>query len=185
MEDERIIELYFQRSEEAIAQTDAKYGRLCRSIAWNILNSAEDGEECVSDAYLAVWNSVPPKRPQGLAAFLGRITRNLALKRYEHLSAAKRNPQAVCSLEELSECVSGRESIESELENRRIEQAVNDFLRRQKPEKRAVFLRRYWYFDSIDDICVRFGFSQSKTASLLYQMRRKLKEYLESEGIEL
>ena len=185
MDDSDIIELYWQRSEDAITETDKKYGRLCRYIAMNILANTEDGEECVSDAYLGAWNSIPDKRPNKFSAFLGKITRNLALKKYEYISAAKRNPDAVCSLSELEECVSGRDCIETELENKRIEKAVSDFLWQLEEEKRAVFIRRYWYFEPVASICERSGFSSSKVTSMLYHVRLKLKTHLESEGIAL
>lgn len=185
MEDRQIIELYWDRVEDAIRETDAKYGRLCRYIVQNILASPEDSEECVNDTWLGLWNAIPPQRPSRFSAFVGRITRNLALKRFDYLTAAKRCPEAVCSLEELGDCVSGRASVEDELENRRIEEAIDAFLRSLGEEKRTVFLRRYWYFDSIERICRRTGYSQSKVKSMLYHTRQKLRDYLESEGIEV
>lgn len=185
MEDTRIIELYWARVEDAIGETAVKYGRFCLRIARNILRSREDSEECVNDTYLAAWNAIPPERPERFSAFIGRITRNLALKRYEYLTAEKRNPEAVCSLDELDDCVSGRETVESELENRRIETAIDDFLRRQDREKRRTFILRYWYFESIAEISVRTGCSQSKVRSELFRLRCQLGDYLESEGIEL
>ena len=178
MEDKAIIELYWRRDEDAIRQTEQKYGRLCRTIAGNILASREDCEECVNDTWLGLWGAIPPKRPYRLSAFAGRITRNLALKRYAYLSAARRNPEAVCSLEELGECVSGADCVESELESRRVRQALNDFLWSQEEDKRLVFLRRYWYFDGIGEICRRTGYSPGKVKSMLYQTRKKLRTYL-------
>jgi len=183
MEDSKIIELYWARSEEAIRETAAKYGKLCRYIARNILANAQDGEECVNDTYLGAWNSIPPQKPNKFSAFISRITRNLALKKYEHISAAKRNPEAVISLTELEDCVSGQDCVENELENRRIEKAISDFLWQLDIEKRTVFIRRYWYFEPIDSICKRCGSSHSKVTSMLYYTRQKLREYLESEDI--
>lgn len=183
MDDWKIIELYWERKEEAIKETSLKYGGLCTHIAGNILASYEDREECMNDTYFAVWNAIPEERPDIFSAFIGRITRNLALKRYEYLSAAKRNPAAVTSLGELEECISGTESVESEIEKRHIENTINKFLWRQSEEKRTVFIRRYWYFDSIESICKYTGFTQSKVKSMLYEMRKKLKKYLESEGV--
>jgi RNA polymerase sigma-70 factor (ECF subfamily) len=151
----------------------------------NILRSNEDSEECVNDTYLGAWNAIPPQKPNKFSAFISRITRNLALKKYEYVSAAKRNPEAVISLTELEECVSGQDFVETELENKRIEKAISNFLWQQDFEKRIVFIRRYWYFEPIDDICKHCGFSQSKVTSMLYHTRNKLKEYLESEGIVL
>ncbi|MDE5596733.1 MAG: sigma-70 family RNA polymerase sigma factor [Lachnospiraceae bacterium] len=185
MEDSKIIELYWEREEEAIKETSLKYGRLCINIAKNILSSYEDSEECVNDTYLVVWNAIPDERPNIFSAFISRITRNLALKKYEYISAAKRNPAATTSLEELGECVSGTDSVESEVEKKRVESAINKFLWQQKKEKRNIFIRRYWYFDSIENICRDTGFTQSKVKSMLYEMRQKLRKYLESEGIEI
>ena len=184
MDDQKLIELYWIRDEDAIRETAAKYGKLCTYIAKNILKNIEDCEECVNDAYLAVWNAIPTQRPNRFAAFISRITRNLALKKYEYLSADKRNPSAVMSLDELGDCVSNEYRVESEVEKRRIEQTINIFLGKQSAEKRNIFIRRYWHFDSIESICKLTGFSQSKVKSILYEMRLKLRKYLESEGIE-
>lgn len=185
MDDYKIIELYWERKETAIKETSLKYGGLCTRIAQNILSSYEDSEECVNDTYFAVWNAIPDERPHIFSAFISRITRNLALKKYEYISALKRNPAAITSFEELGDCVSGTDSVESEAESRRVENMINKFLWQQREEKRNVFIRRYWYFDSIENICRSTGFSQSKVKSMLYEMRRKLRAYLESEGIEL
>lgn len=183
MEDRQIIALYWARAEEAITETAAKYGRLCRYIADNILRNHEDSEECVNDTYLGLWNAIPPSRPERFSVYVGRVARNLALKKYDYLTAEKRNPEAVCSLEELGDCVSGNDGVETELERRRVEEAIGAFLRAQEAEKREVFLRRYWYFDSIGAICRRTGFSESKVKSMLFHTRRRLREYLEKEGI--
>lgn len=185
MDDNRIIELYWERKEEAIKETSLKYGGLCTHIAKNILSSREDSEECVNDTYFAVWNAIPNERPNSFSAFVSRITRNLALKKYDYISAAKRNPAAVTSLEELGDCVSGSSSVESEIEKKHTENTIAKFLWRQNEEKRNIFIRRYWYFDSIESICENTGFTQSKVKSMLYEMRRKLRKYLESEGIEV
>lgn len=185
MEDSQIVELYWERKEEAIKETSLKYGRLCTNIAKNILSSYEDCEECVNDVYFVVWNAIPDERPSRFSAFISRITRNLALKKYEYLSAAKRNPAAVSSLEELEDCVSGTDSVESEVEKGQIERAIEQFLWRQKEEKRNIFIRRYWYFDSIESICRSTGFTQSKVKSILYELRQKLRKHLESEGVEV
>ena len=185
MDDLAIVELYHQRDEQAITESDKKYGAFCLSIALRLLVLREDAEECVNDTYHAAWNRMPPELPRSLRVFLGRITRNLSLKKFEYLSAAKRNPGAVYSLEELGDCVSGRESIENELENRRIEETIDKFLWEQGEERRNLFIFRYWYFESIGSICERTGFSQSKVKSILFDLRRKLRSYLKNEGIEL
>ena len=185
MDDDKIIELYWEREENAIKETSLKYGRLCTYIARNILSNCEDSEECVNDTYLAVWNVIPDARPKRFSAFISRITRNLALKKFEYISAAKRNPATITSLEELGDCISGVDSVESEVEKRRIENTIDRFLWEQNEERRNIFIRRYWYFDSIDNICKCTGFTQSKIKSMLYEMRKKLRKYLEREGIEV
>lgn len=185
MDDKQIIELYWERKEEAIKETSLKYGRLCNYIANNILSNYEETEECINDTYFAVWNRVPNERPNRFSAFISRITRNLALKKYEYISAAKRNPAVVMSLEELGDCVSGTDTVESEVEKRYIEKTIDEFLWRQTEEKRNIFIRRYWYFDSIKIICKSTGYSQSKVKSMLYEMRQKLRKELEREGIEV
>lgn len=185
MDDETIVSLYWARDENAIVETSSKYGGLCNHIIANILSSYQDREECINDTYLAVWNAIPDKHPSRFSAFISRIARNLALKKCEYITAAKRNPSASKSLEELGDCVSGTESVESEIEKKHIENTIDKFLWRLEEEKRNVFIRRYWYFDSIETICKDTGFSRSKVKSMLYEMRRKLRTYLESEGIKV
>ncbi len=185
MEDQEIINLFWNRNEAAIAQTDAKYGKLCFYIAGNILKSPEDCEECVSDTYLTAWNTIPPQRPQRFSLFLGRITRNLALKKFAYLTAAKRNSGAAASLEELEQCVSGEKSVEDALESQRIRKILNQFLEGLRREKRTVFLWRYWYFLPIEEIAGKAGYTQSKVKSMLYHMRQDLRIQLEKEGVDL
>lgn len=155
------------------------------TTAHNILSSREDSEECVNDTYLGLWNTIPPQKPERFSAFVARVARNLALKRFDHVNAQKRNPAAVRSLEELEECVSGRESVETEVEARRLKELLDAFLWKQDEERRNIFLLRYWYFESIDSICRRTGCSQSKIKSMLFQTRKKLRVYLEEEGVAL
>lgn len=185
MEDRKIIALYWARIEDAICETASKYGKLCHYIANNILSSHQDSEECVNDTYLGLWNAIPPQRPNHFSVYVSRITRNLSLKRYEYITAEKRNPNAVCSFEELSECVSGRDCVETELENRRIEHLIDAFLWKQGEEKRNIFIRRYWYFESIESLCRRTGYSRSKVKSMLFHLRQGLKAFLEREGVAL
>lgn len=185
MEDQEIIDLYLRRSENAISQTDIKYGKHCRRLSMNILSCPEDAEECVNDTYLTAWNTIPPQHPVSLCAFISSITRNLALKKYAYISAGKRNPEVTVSFSELEDCVSGKDTVEEAAENGRIGRAVSDFLRTLSHESRNVFLRRYWYFDSIAAIAQRFGISESKAASMLWRTRRKLRAYLQREGIDL
>ena len=183
MEDRQIIELYWERAEEAIRETDVKYGRLCRYIAQNILASPEDSEECVNDAWLGLWNAIPPKRPERFSAFVGRVARNLALKRFDYLTAAKRSPEAVCSLEELGECVPSVPGADREVEDRELERMVDRFLHTLPERACSVFLRRYWYAESMEDIAGRYGMGVNTVKTSLFRTRRKLKAYLEKEGI--
>jgi len=183
MEDGRIVELYWQRAENAIAETAKKYGQYCASIAYNILNSTEDAEECVNDTWLGAWNSMPPHRPNVLSVFLGKITRRAAIGKYRVRTAAKRNGgQVPLVLEELSECTVGMRSAEEEAEGRELVRTINTFLAALPDTERGVFLCRYWYMDSIEAIAVRFGFSKSKVASMLYRLRERLRGQLEKEG---
>lgn len=185
MEDREIIELFWHRNEDAIPATAEKYGGLCSRIAANILTSREDCEECVNDTYLGVWNAIPVQRPKYFSAFISRITRNLALKKVAYNLAVKRDSSAAISFEEMSDCVSGKESVEDVMEAKRLERAINAFLERLDRERRAVFLARYWYFESIESICARTGWSESKVKSMLFQTRKKLRTYLEREGIRV
>ncbi len=183
MEDSQIVQLYWARSEEAIAETDAKYGRYCQSIAWNILSSREDAQECVSDTYLTAWKAMPPKRPAILSTFLGKITRRLSIDRWRSRSAAKRGGgEIILALEELEECVPGMEDVQKELERKELARIFNRFLSTLPETERNVFLCRYWYLDPIGNIAENFGFSRSKVTSMLHRTRGKLKTSLEKEG---
>lgn len=185
MDDNQIIDLYWARSENAIAETASKYGAYCHSIANNILNDPQDAEESVNDTYLAAWNTMPPKRPSLLAAFLGKITRYISLDRWKQRSRLKCGGGEVpLCLEELEDCVSGRESTEDAVLRKELLSGINCFLEKLPPMERKVFLCRYWYLDSVQEIAQRFGFSQSKTASMLHRIRGKLNRYLEKEGLK-
>ena len=191
MEDNKIIDLYFQRDEQAISQTADKYGKYCLSITRGILRDDSDAEECVNDTYLRAWNAIPPNRPTKLGAFLGKITRNLSLDRYKAQKTAKRgNSLFLVSLDELSECVPDGSTgfgsgFDDETEARLIGECINRFLHKLSGEARDVFICRYFYSDSIGEIARRFGLSESKVKSMLHRARGKLKKSLESEGIRL
>jgi len=185
MDDGRIIELYKKRSKDAIKETEKKYGGLCRRIIKNVLKNTQDEEECINDTLLGVWNAIPPAEPSILSSFVCKIARNQAQKKYEYIIAEKRNPNAVLSLTELEECVSGKDSIDKNLDSKSIETAINEYLKSLDDVKCAVFVLRYWYFEPIEVICKRSGFSISKVTSMLHQMRSKLKAHLESKGVEL
>ena len=184
MEDQEIVELYFRRDEQAIVQTDRKYGPYCYSVAYNVLSDQEDARECVSDTYLAAWNRIPPARPSLLGAFLGKITRHLSIDRWRRTRAFKRGGgQMELALEELKDCVSGAGTLENDLIRRETLVAVNRFLGQLSVVERNVFLCRYWYLESSWEIAEHSGFSRTKVRSMLHRIRGRLDTYLEKEGL--
>ena len=184
MEDSQIIDLYWARLEQAIQETDTKYGGYCRAIAHNILKSMEDSEECVSDTWLRAWNAMPPQRPSVLSAFLGRITRNLSLDRYKAARAEKRGGSSFpAALDELSECVPAPGRVEHALEERELAEAIDRFLRTLPERECSMFLRRYWYVDSVQSIAARYSIKENTAKSILFRTREKLRRYLAGEGI--
>ena len=183
MEDQQIVDLFWERSEEAISETSKKYGSYCHSISYNILSNKEDAEECVVDTWLSTWNSIPPRRPSLLAAFLGRITRNLSLDRWRTRSRYKRGGgEVTLALEELEDCISDSQTVEVVFERKRFARVFNEFLDSLSETERRVFLCRYWYLDSVRDISDRLQFSESKVTSMLYRTRKMLRKVLEKEG---
>ena len=184
MEDLQIIEMYFERNEKAIKETDDKYGKLCYRVANNILNSHEDSEECVNDTYHSTWNRIPPTRPNNFMSFLCKITRNLSLKRLEFLSAAKRSQASSVSLSELEGYLSD-ECFKADINSVELGMIFSSFLRGESPEARNVFIRRYWFFDSVREIAAMYSFSESKVKSMLFHTRNRLRDYLKKEGIEV
>lgn len=186
MEDKEIIKLYFSRSESAIAETADKYGAYCYTVAYNILGDNSDAEESVNDTYLSAWNSIPPQIPQCLRAFLCGITRNISLKKYRFQNTRKRGAgQVALALEELSECVPSDSSVEKESDNAELSEHINKFLSQLKSLDRRIFVRRYWYLSSVSDIAEKFGFSESKVKSNLHRTRKRLRAYLEKEGVNI
>lgn len=184
MEDGQIVDLYWARSERAIAETASKYGKYCYSIAYNILANHHDAEESVNDAYLGAWNSMPPHRPVVLSTYLGKITRRTAIKKWQKQQAAKRGGgEIVLALEELEDCIPAGQSIEGEMEAAELGKVISAFVMRLPQTERSVFLCRYWYLDAMTDICEQFGFSQSKVKSMLHRTRKKLRVYLKKEGL--
>lgn len=181
MDDSRIVELFWQRSEQAIHAVEEKYGTMCRTLAYHLLRSAEDADECVNDTYHGLWNAIPPERPERLGAFCARITRNLAMKRLTYRNAAKRAVVTV-SFEELNECLSAGVTAEDILEGKELAALLERFLDTLDRDSRNMFLRRYWFFDPIRQIATGFGVTESKVKSKLFRMRRQLKEYLAKEG---
>lgn len=186
LEDGSIIQMYWDRNEEAIGRTKEKYGRYCYSIAYGILSDKEDAEETENDTYLGAWDSMPPHKPDVLSTFLGKITRNLSLKKWRNKNAIKRGAGEVgLTLDELTECIPSAESVDKEVELKELGRIIDLFLRRIPENERNVFICRYWYFDSIADICKRYGYSASKVKMLLLRTRKKLRSKLEEEGINI
>lgn len=186
MDDSRIISLYWERDQSAIPATAEKYGGYCTSIARNILENEEDAEECVNDTWLGAWNSMPPHRPGMLSTFLGKITRNLSFNRRRRSSAEKRGGgELPLVLDELGECVSGRDSVEGEYDRKELLHEINEFLDGLSTEKRAIFVCRYWYADSVGNIAARLGMTENHVSVTLTRLRRKLREHLAKGGFEL
>ena len=184
MQDEKIVQLYWDRDEQAIGESSAKYGTYCGSIAGNILNSRTDAEECVNDTWFRAWNLMPDKRPSALAVFLGGITRQLALDRWKTKNRKKRGGgEAELALDELSEVIPDGTDLEKAAEERELEQAVGRFVAALPEAEKAVFILRYWHLIPIAEIAERLHFSQSKTKSMLFRTRNKLKNYLKEEGL--
>lgn len=184
MLDSQIVELYWQRDERAISQTDLKYGGYCRSISNNILRDPGESEECLNDTYLRAWNSMPAERPERLGAFLGKIVRNISISRLRQKTADKRGggEYPIC-LEELRDCAGRGQGPERELELKELTEHIDKFLAGLKEQERDIFVSRYWYMAPVDEIAERAGFSYSKTASLLHRTRKKLELYLRREGL--
>lgn len=184
MEDSQIIDLYWARSEQAVQETDTKYGGYCRAIAHNILKSFEDSEECVADTWLRAWNAMPPQRPSVLSAFLGRITRNLSLDRYKAARAEKRGGDSFpAALDELSECVPAMGGVEQTMDERELGRAIDRFLRTVSEKQCSLFLRRYWYAESISQIAARYSMKENTVKSVLFRTREQLRAFLQKEGI--
>lgn len=184
LEDAQIITLYFDRNEKALKETADKYGKYCYKIAYNVLNDEDDSKESVNDTYLNAWNSMPPHRPSVLSAFLGKITRRIAISRLRKKNAEKRGGgQFVSALEELSECIPNESNVENDVEKELIIESVNLFVRNLPQKEQKVFLWRYWYMDSISSIAKQFGFSESKVKSMLMRTRTKLKNKLIEEEL--
>lgn len=186
MKDEEIIGLYKKRSQQAIKETAQKYEAYCSTIANRILNDRQDTEECVNDTWLKAWNSIPPQVPSVLSAYLGKITRNLALNMYKKKYAGKRiDDRMMVSMEELKDCISEKESVESKVDSKEIVAMLNDFLEQTPELERKIFVRRYFYMDTIKEIANGYQLKESYVKTLLFRSRNKLKEYLLKEGVVL
>lgn len=184
MEDRQIVDLYWQRSDLAISETDQKYGRYCHTIAYNICGTDEDAEECVSDTWFRAWNLMPDRRPTILSAFLGRITRNFAINLIQAKNRIKRGGgEAVLALDELEECIPGGRNPEQALEEKELARAIGRFVSGLPKTEKKIFVLRYWYVASMDEIAETLGFSTGKVKTSLFRTRKKLKNYLEEEGL--
>ena len=182
MEDQRIVELYWERSEEALSATSQKYGRYLKIIAQRILGSETDADECVNDALLGAWNAMPPNRPSSLAAFLARITRNIALNRYSYRTAQKRSESMEILLAEMEDCLPDRFA-QIPYREGDLAAGINTFLEKLPPKKRIVLVRRYWYADSVAEIAKAYGMREGTVKSILFRTRNDLKIFLEKEGL--
>ncbi len=185
MNDMEIIQLFFERSEQAIKELSEKYGAACSKIAFNILNNTQDAEECVNDAYLGVWNTIPPQNPNPLQSYVYRIVRNLAIKKHRFGTAAKRKSTYDITLDELENCFSSSVSADDEFNAKEISRIISEFLETLDKENRIIFIRRYWYSDSITDIAKQFGRNEHNISVRLSRTREKLKKYLIKEGVTI
>ena len=186
MEDFEIVELYWDRNEDAILQSELKYGRYCKKIANNILFSNEDSEECVNDTWIRAWSSIPPNRPDNLGAYLGKITRNLAINMYDKMNAQKRgkNQTRLC-LDELSEVLGHESDVQQYLDHSALTESINRFLRTIDSEARKIFVKRYWYMASVNEIAWDYRITPGKVKMSLLRTRNSLGEYLKKEGFEV
>lgn len=186
MDDRDIIQLYWDRNDQAIGETSEKYGRYCKSIAKNILGNEQDAEECVNDTYLSAWNAMPTHWPEQLVTFLGKITRNLSFNKYKFNHAQKRGcGEIVLVLDELADCVSGVDNVQQEIDRKELVKALNAFVADLSEVKRNLFVRRYWYADPIAEIARAHGMRQGNVAKILERLRKQLRMYLTERGFAL
>lgn len=184
MTDKAIVDLYWQREQAAIDESERKYGRYCFAIARNICGNGEDAEECVNDTWFASWNRMPDERPSALQGFFGVITRNTAINLFRRKTSGKRGGgQTELALDELQECIPAASSVEQYIELSELEQAIDSFVARLPETERNIFIARYWFMASITELAEEFGYSQSKAKTMLCRVRAKLKRYLQEEGL--
>ena len=185
MDDKQIIELYFKRDEAALSETQEKYGRYCLKIAGNILDDIEDSKECVNDTWVTVWNKIPPHVPVSLKAFIGKVVRDISLSKYRENHALKRYNAMTVMLDELNECIPSGINIEDQAEKRELIGLVKDYLESIKTEDRVLFVRRYYFGESVKALSEEFGYSENRMTQRLLKIRRKLKAFVEKGGYEL
>lgn len=185
LEDSEIIKLFYARSEQAITELSEKYGAVCSQIARNILKNTEDAKECVNDAYLGAWNTIPPQNPDPLQTYICRIVRNLSIMKYHANTAKKRNSFYDVALDELEDCIASSSSVEDEAAVNELSRLLDVFLDTLDTENRVIFVRRYWYSDSVSEIAERMGVSSNNISVRLSRTRAKLKKFLKKEGYVL
>ena len=178
IDDEKIIEMFFGRSEQGIRELDTKYGKDCHNLSYHIVGSRQDAEECVNDAYLGAWNAIPPARPNPLLSYIMKIVRNISLKIYWRKEAAKRSIHYTIALEEIEACIADQKTVEDEIEARELARIIEDFLDTLTVENRVIFMRRYWFADSYKDIAELVGLSEKNISVRLTRIREKMKQYL-------
>ncbi len=183
IDDEKIVDLFFMRSEQAIWELDNKYGKFCRRLSYNIVNNRQDAEECVNDAYLGAWNAIPPEKPDPLLTYLCRIVRNVSLKMYHRKEAAKRSSTYTIAMEEIEACMAAQNTVETEFEARELARIIESFLDTLTAENRVIFMRRYWFSDSCKDIAEFVGLSEKNITVRLTRIRKKMKKYLIEKGV--
>lgn len=178
IEDEKIIEMFFERSEQGIRELDIKYGTVCHNLSYHIVGSRQNAEECVNDAYLGVWNTIPPARPNPLLSYVLKIVRNISIKIYWRKEAAKRSGHYTIALEEIEGYIADQKTVEDEIEARELARIIEDFLDTLTVENRVIFMRRYWFSDSCKDIAEFVGLSEKNISVRLTRIRQKMKSYL-------
>lgn len=183
LDDKSIIALFFDRSETALTELDRKYGKLCYKLSHNILNSRQDAEECVNDAYLGVWNAIPPARPDPLRAYICKIVRNISLKRYYRKEAKKRNSAYDVAMQELEDYLPAPNTVEGEVEAKELTRMIEGFLDTLSNENCVIFLRRYWFSDPYTEIAKRVGISEKSVSMRLVRIRKQMKQYLEEREV--
>ena len=178
IDDEKIIDLFFERSEQGIRELDNKYGAVCHNLSYNIVNNRQDAEECVNDAYLGAWNAIPPVHPNPLLSYIVKIVRNISLKIYWRKEAAKRNSTYTIAMGEIETCIADPNTVEAEIEARELARIIESFLDTLTVENRVIFMRRYWFSDSCKDIAEFVGLSEKNISVRLTRIRQKMKSYL-------
>jgi RNA polymerase sigma factor, sigma-70 family len=185
MDDSKIINLFFERSEQAIIELSNKYGGVCKKVSLNILNNLLDTEECVNEAYLGAWNSIPPQKPSPLLTYVCRIVRNISIKRYRANTAIKRNSHYDIALDELYDCIPSPCSVDTECETKELVKIIDDFLDALDTDSRVMFMHRYWFSDSLADIARLFGITEHNAAVRLSRIRQRMRKYLFMKGVSL